>query len=277
MKGSFLMLRAFIRSLAISCVAIATALGAANAQVATSNTPVVGQPGKDVMWLPSAQALVDRMLDMAKLTVDDYVIDLGSGDGRTVITAARRGAKAMGIEFDAGLVALSRTNAAAAGVDKLATFEEGDIFKSDFSAASIVTMFLLLDLNLQLRPILLDMKPNTRVVSNTFDMGDWVPDAQISAAGSGCTAYCEAYLWIVPAKVAGTWQLAEGELVLEQTFQMLSGTLKSPGGTTRISGGRMRGDQITFMVGERIFNGRVADNRMEGVFATETKWQATRR
>jgi hypothetical protein len=273
------MFNVFTRSLAIVSVAVAMLAGAAAAQEAKPYEPQLRQPGKDVMWLPTAQSLVDRMLDMAKLTVDDYVIDLGSGDGRTVITAARRGAKAHGIEYNPDLVAHSKSNATAAGVDQLATFAEGDIFKSDFSAATVVALFLLPDLNLQLRPTLLDMKPNTRVVSNSFDMDDWKPDDQISAAGiGGCTTYCRAYLWIVPAKVAGTWQLPEGELVLEQTFQMLRGSLKSPSGTTTaISNGKMRGDQITFMVGDRIFNGKVMGSRMEGVFATETKWQATRR
>jgi SAM-dependent methyltransferase len=273
------MFNAFTRSLAIVPVALAMLLGAAAAQEeAKPYEPQLRQPGKDVMWLPTAQSLVDRMLDMAKLTVDDYVIDLGSGDGRTVITAARRGARALGIEYNRDLVLHSRSNAAAAGVDQLATFVEGDIFKSDFSAATVVAMFLLPELNLQLRPTLLDMKPNTRIVSNSFDMADWKADDQISAVGvGGCTTYCRAFLWIVPAKVAGTWQLAEGELVLEQTFQMLSGSLKTPRGTTAISNGRMRGDQITFMVGDRVFNGKVIDNRMEGVFATETKWQATKR
>ena len=271
------MLKAFACSLVIACVALAATVGVAPAQDARPFKPIYGQPGKDVMWIPSAQALVDRMLDMAKLTVDDYLIDLGSGDGRTVITAAKRGAKALGIEYNPDLVAVSRANATAAGVDSRATFVEGDIFKSDFSAATVVTMFLLLDLNLELRPILLDMKPNTRIVSNTFDMDDWTPDDQISVMGNtGCTSYCEAFFWIVPAKVAGTWQLPEGELKLEQKFQMLTGTLKSAVGTITIDKGRMRGDQITFMVGDKIYNGRVAGDRMEGVFATETRWQAVR-
>jgi SAM-dependent methyltransferase len=267
----------FTYPLVVLGVAAVLTLGPAAAQDAKPYKPPVGLPGKDVMWVPSAQSLVDRMLDMAKLTVDDYVIDLGSGDGRTVITAAKRGARALGIEYNPDLVALSRTNAMAAGVENRATFVEGDIFKSDFSAATVVTMFLLLDLNLELRPTLLDMKPNTRIVSNTFDMDDWTPDDKVSALNQGCTSYCEAYFWIVPAKVAGTWQLPEGELTLEQRYQMLTGTLKSPGGTTPIANGRMRGDQITFMVGDRIYNGRVDGNRMEGVFAIETKWQATRR
>jgi hypothetical protein len=122
------------------------------------------------------------------------------------------------------------------------------------------------------------MKPNTRVVSNSFDMGDWTPDDRVSTGSiSGCTSYCHAYFWIVSAKAAGTWQLPEGELTLEQTYQILTGTLKSPHGAITITNGRMRGDQITFMAGDRIYRGRATDNRMKGVFTTENRWQATRR
>ena len=267
----------FARSLTIGCVAAALAIGAVKAQQpAQPYEPIVGQVGKDVMWVPTAQTLVDRMLDMAQLTVDDYLIDLGSGDGRTVITAAKRGLKAHGIEYNPKLVGLSQSNAAAAGVEKLATFAQGDIFQSDFSQASVITLFLLPELNLQLRPQLLDMKPNTRILSNTFDMGEWIPDDQIRAA-TECRTYCSASLWIVPAKVAGTWQLPDGELKLVQEFQMLTGTLTSAGGSQPISNGRMRGDQIRFTAGNKIYTGRVSDNRMDGVFATETRWQATRR
>jgi hypothetical protein len=106
-------------------------------------------------------------------------------------------------------------------------------------------------------------------------MGDWEPDGKISAGGA-CTSFCSAMLWIIPAKVAGTWKLAEGELTLEQTYQKLTGTLKSGGNSTAISDAKMQGDQITFKVGDRIFRGRVDGNKMEGVFATETKWEATR-
>jgi SAM-dependent methyltransferase len=273
-----MLMKTLARSLVMSCVAVAMMIGSAAAQDAAPPKPQPGLPGKDVIWLPTAQALVDRMLDMAKVTVDDYVIDLGSGDGRTVITAARRGAKALGIEYNPDLVTFSRANAVAAGVEDRATFVEGDIFKSDFSAATVVTLFLLTDLNLQLRPTLLEMKPNTRIVSNTFDMHDWTPDDRVSVTtATGCTSYCHAYFWIVPAKVAGTWQMPEGELVLQQRFQMLSGTLKSPRGATEISEGRMRGDQITFKVGDRIYRGKVTDNRMEGVFGTETGFKASRR
>src|SRR6266513_2493154 len=138
--------------------------------------PHVGQEGKDVIWVPTPQALVDKMLDMAKVTPKDYVIDLGSGDGRTVITAAKRGARALGIEFNPDMVALSRRNAAKAGLSDKATFVEADIFRSDLSPATVITLFLLTDLNLKLRPTILTLKPGTRIVSNTFRMGDWEPD-----------------------------------------------------------------------------------------------------
>jgi len=236
--------------------------------------PTYGQQGKDVVWVPTAQALVDRMLDMAKVTPQDYVIDLGSGDGRTVITAAKRGAKAMGIEFNPEMVALSRRNAAASGGGEKATFVQGDIFKSDFSQATVITMFLLPDLNLRLRPLLLDMKPGTRVVSNSFDMADWTPDQEVSATGQ-CESYCRAMLWIIPAKVAGTWQSPGGNLTLSQNFQMLSGTF-GPSGGVPISNGKMNGSEITFLVGDRIYRGHVTGNRMEGTISDGGKWQATR-
>ncbi len=197
-----------LRSVVAACLALTTtwsgALGQASAP-AKDYEPQVGQGGKDVIWVPTPQALVDRMMEMAKVTPQDYVIDLGSGDGRTVITAAKLGAKALGIEFNPDMVELSKRNAAKEGVGDKAVFVNGDIFQSDFSQATVVTMFLLSSLNLKLRPILLDMKPGTRVVSNTFNMGDWEADQIVEAKGE-CTSYCRAFLWIIPAKVEGTWQ-----------------------------------------------------------------------
>ena len=189
--------------------------------------PSVGQEGKDVVWVPTSQPLVERMLDMAKATPADYVMDLGSGDGRLVIAAAKRGIRALGVEYDGNMVALSRRNAAQAGVSERAEFVEADLFKTDFTRATVITMFLLPDLNLKLRPQILALKPGTRVVSNTFDMGEWEADAtSIVGAESGCLDYCTARLWIVPANVAGTHKTARGELKLEQTFQMLRGSFR---------------------------------------------------
>src|SRR5207245_2872833 len=207
-------------------------------------TPEVGQSGNDVVWRPSPQELVDKMLDMAKVTPKDYVIDLGSGDGRTVITAAKRGARALGVEFNPDMVALSRRNAAKAGVSDKASFVEADIFRSDLSPATVITLFLLTELNLKLRPTILTLKPGTRVVSNTFRMGDWEPDQTVEL---GCDTYCTAYLWIVPARVEGRWKTARGELALKQEFQKVSGTLNSGNVAVPISRGNLSGDQIRFV------------------------------
>src|SRR5881296_4141847 len=150
--------------------------------------PQVGQEGKDVVWVPTPQALVDKMLDMAKVTPQDYVIDLGSGDGRTVITAAKRGAKALGIEYNPDMVELSKRNAAKEGVSDRATFQKADLFESDFSQATVITMFLLPDINIKLRPKILDLKPGIRIVSNSFTMGDWKADDTVSVKDS-CASY----------------------------------------------------------------------------------------
>ena len=134
--------------------------------------------------MPTSQALVDKMLDMAKVTPQDFVIDLGSGDGRTVITAAKRGARAMGIEYNPDMVELSKRNAAAAGLSEdKAKFMKADLFETDFTQATVITMFLLPSINLKLRPKILDMKPGTRVVSNTFTMEDWEPDETADHSG----------------------------------------------------------------------------------------------
>ncbi|MGE3711318.1 MAG: class I SAM-dependent methyltransferase, partial [Hyphomicrobiaceae bacterium] len=240
--------------------------------------PKEGQEGKDVIWLPTAQALVDRMLDMAKMTKDDFVVDLGSGDGRTVITAARRGAQALGIEYNSKMVEFSKRNAEKAGVAERAKFQQGDIFEADFSKATVLTMFLLPDINLKLRPKILDMKPGTRVVTNSFDMGDWKAD-RTSTAKNNCTSYCTAYLWIVPAKVEGSWTLADGStLKLDQTFQFINGTLTKNGKATAIKNGKLTGDRITFVAGKTTYNGRVAGDEIEGIpVKSKRSWKAVRR
>ncbi|MEX2129785.1 MAG: class I SAM-dependent methyltransferase [Xanthobacteraceae bacterium] len=244
---------------------------------ASEYQPTVGQEGKDVVWVPTPQALVDKMLDMAQVTPNDYVIDLGSGDGRTVITAAKRGVKAHGIEYNPDMVALSKKNAEQAGVTDKATFVRGDIFESDFSKATVITLFLLPSLNQRLRPLILDMKPGTRVVSNTFDMGDWPADQTVQATGD-CSSYCRAYFWMVPAKVEGKWKLPAGELALEQKYQSVSGSLTADNVNAPVNG-KLIGDQITFTAGRTVYIGRVGDNTIEGTARSgdsETKWQATR-
>jgi len=261
------------------CLAIVAAAVSAQTQPATSTyEPEVGQEGKDVIWVPTPQTLVDRMLDMAKLTPNDYLVDLGSGDGRTVITAAKRGARALGIEYNPDMVELSRHHAAQAGVAGKAKFIQADLFESDFSQASIITMFLLPEINIKLRPRILDMKPGTRAVSNSFTMGDWVPDEQ-ATVGQDCESWCTAYLWIVPARVAGTWRLPQGQLVLEQKFQMVTGALKTGNRSMAVMNGRLRGDQISFIVGGTQYTGVVNSNAIHGSINSggkTGKWRATR-
>ncbi len=265
------------RSLSALCLAWAVACGFSPAQAAQGEyQPEVGQEGKDVVWVPTPQVLVDKMLDMAKVTSKDYVIDLGSGDGRTVITAAKRGAKALGIEYNPEMVELSKRNAAKEGVTDKATFMKADLFESDFSHATVITMFLLPSINMKLRPKILDLKPGTRIVANSFDMEDWKPDE--TAKVDGCSNWCTAYLWIVPAKVGGTWNLSQGELTLKQTFQMISGTLRSGNNTAQITNGKLNGDQITFTAGGAQYTGHVSGNSIEGTVkgGSNGKWRATR-
>jgi methyltransferase family protein len=237
--------------------------------------PQVGQEGKDVIWVPTPQSLVDKMLDIAKVTPKDYLIDLGSGDGRTVITAAKRGVKALGIEYNPDMVELSKRNAAKEGVGERASFTKADLFETDFSEATVITMFLLPDINLKLRPKILNLKPGTRIVSNSFTMGDWKADDSVMVK-DGCVSYCTAYLWIVPAKVEGNWQLGDGELALKQTYQMISGALRRAGKTVQISNGKLNGGRITFNAAGSVYDGRVTGNGMEGTISSGGNWTASR-
>ncbi|NOT25932.1 MAG: class I SAM-dependent methyltransferase [Acidobacteria bacterium] len=254
---------------------VVLALGAAthaHAQAAAQTyEPQVGQAGKDVVWVPTPQALVDKMLDLAKVTPQDFLMDLGSGDGRTVITAAKRGLTAQGIEYNPDMVDLATRNAKTAGVSAKATFIKADLFATDFSKAQVITMFLLPSINLKLRPTILNMRPGTRIVSNSFTMEDWQPDQ--SETITECTSWCTAHLWIVPAKVGGSWQMPQGTLTLNQTFQMLSGTL----GTTAITAGRVRGEDVTFTVGSTVYNGKVQGNTISGTATGGAKFSATKR
>jgi Methyltransferase domain len=237
-------------------VAIAALL---HAQTTDTYKPTVGQAGKDVVWVPTPQELVDTMLDMAKVTPQDLLMDLGSGDGRTVITAAKRGATAMGVEYNPEMVQLSKSAAVTERVTAKATFVQADLFTVDLSKASVITMFLLPTINLKLRPSLLNLKPGTRIVSNTFDMAEWEPDDRKVIGPDGCTSWCTALLWIVPAKVNGTWKTAQGNLKIAQSFQKISGTL----GTTPITG-KVTGDQISFTAASTSYTGRVNGNTIQG-------------
>jgi precorrin-6B methylase 2 len=234
--------------------------------------PQVGQAGKDVVWVPTPQVLVDKMLDMAKVTPQDLVIDLGSGDGRTVITAAKRGATAIGVEYNPDMVALSQFNAKEAGVSNKATIVRGDIFEYDFSKANVLTMFLLPSINMKLRPKILDMRPGTRIVTNSFTMEDWEAD-QSETVTDDCTSWCTAHLWIVPAKVDGTWQMANGALAIKQQFQNFSGMM----GTTATTGGKLRGAEIEFTLNGQKYTGAVDGNTMKGTTSGGQSWTATRK
>ena len=240
--------------------------------------PSVGQAGKDVVWVPTPDALVEKMLDLAHVTPKDYVIDLGSGDGRTVIAAAKRGARALGIEYNPDMVELAKRKAAEAKVTDKATFVKADIFESDFSKATVITMFLLPQLNLKLRPTLLNLKPGTRIVSNSFTMDDWQPD-ETATVSDGCTSWCTALFWVVPAKVEGSWRSPQGDLTLMQQFQMVSGVLGSGSNAVPVTNGRLRGEEISFTAGAAQYNGRVTGDTIEarvvsgGITST---WRATR-
>jgi precorrin-6B methylase 2 len=257
--------------LTLSLCLVAAAVSAQTAAKQKPFEPVSGQAGKDVVWVPTPQVLVNKMLDIAKVTPKDYLMDLGSGDGITVITAAKRGATAVGIEYNPDMVELSKANAKKAGVADKATFLKADIFETDFSKATVITMFLLPQLNLKLRPALLDLKPGTRLVSNTFTMDDWEADAS-ERVEEGCTNWCTALLWIVPAKVEGTWQTPQGPLTLTQKFQMISGTL----GADTITDGRLRGEQIEFKAGGKSYTGRVNGNSIKGSIDGGGSWTATK-
>jgi len=244
--------------LSAGTLALMVALGAAStiAQEARPYQPQLNQPGKDVQWVPTPPALVEKMLDMAHLTPNDRLVDLGSGDGVLVIAAARRGARARGVEYDPRLVEFSKRSARAAGVSARTKFVRGDIFETDFSDATVVATFLLPSMNLRLRPTFLALKPGTRIVANTFAIGDWEPDE--TATIEPCERWCTAMLWIVPARVGGTWRTPKGDLTLTQRFQFISGTL----GNEPIESGRLRGEEISFAIGSTTYRGRVEGYRL---------------
>jgi hypothetical protein len=210
-------------------------------------TPQRGQMGKDVMWLPTSDDLMLKLLEAAEVGPSDELVDLGAGDGKIAIAAAKHfGARAWGIEYNKDLAALAQRNAQRAGVADRVRIIHGDIFKEDFSKATVVTLYLLEELNAQLRPALLAMKPGTRVLSNTFSMGDWEPDQVVRVAnGTG-------YFWTVPAQVSGEWRISgleetrESRLKLEQVFQRAAGALLLNGREQNLLGVRLNGDQLHF-------------------------------
>ncbi len=282
------MLLSFQARAAVAIAATLALVASAVAQVPAKKdefTPQVGQAGKDVIWVPTPDELVERMLKMAQVTPNDYVVDLGSGDGRTVIAAAKKfGARALGIEYNPDMVDLSTRAAQSQGVAAKAKFMKADIFESDFSQATVITMYLLPGLNLKLRPKILDLKPGTRIASHQFSMDDWEADETDTLDGR------RAYLWIVPAKVQGPWKVSAGpenwDLTLEQKFQKLEGSVRFGAINAGLREPRLVGDRISFVVVDnngvrREFSGRVAGNVIEGAMkpdnSAEMRWTAVRR
>lgn len=272
-------LRIFRTALVLGAVVSSGAVAAAQTTGAAATQkpfePYSGQPGKDVVWVPTPAELVEKMLDMAKVTAADYVMDLGSGDGRNIIAAAKRGATAVGVEFNPDMVELSRRQAAAAGVSGKATFIQGDMYEADISKASVLALFLLPHNLNKLLPKFLALKPGTRIVGNTFAPDGWTAD-ESETIGGECVSWCTSLLWIVPAKAEGTWKLPQGELALKQDFQMVSGTLSANGTSTAVSG-KLRGDVITFTAGTTEYSGKVNGESMEGTTkGGPATWSATR-
>ncbi len=252
----------FIRVLFIVSLFLFSESVLSQVKVRDEYSPEQGQEGKDVRWFPTPQALVEKMLDMAKITSTDFLVDLGSGDGRTVITAAKRGVHSVGVEFNPDLVNLSKKNAAKEGVSDKAEFIKADLFSYDFSKATVVTMFLLPEINLRLRPKILEMKPGTRIVSTTFTMQNWQYD-DVVRIDDNASKWTTAYLWIVPAKLAGTWKFQGGKLKLNQQFQIVTGELTTDGNTIKLTGGRIKGTDLTFIAGGIRYYGVLKENKLE--------------
>jgi precorrin-6B methylase 2 len=265
-------------TLVIALFVTASAAAQQSQPAAKPFEPVVGQAGKDVVWVPTPPELVEKMLDMASVTAQDVVMDLGSGDGRNIIGAAKRGARAIGVEFNPDMVALSQRLAREAGVADKATFVQGDMYEADISKATVLALFLLPDNLTKLRDKFLRLKPGTRLVMNTFGIPEWDADVTETISGT-CVSWCTSLLYFVPAQVAGTWKVPQGELTLTQTFQKVSGTLTTSGTTVPIANGKLRGDQLTFTVEGTEYSGRVATDRIDGAQVTngsKRSWTASR-
>lgn len=247
----------------------------------TKFEPVSGQAGKDVVWVPSPPDMVNKMMEMARVGPGDLVIDLGSGDGRNIIAAAKLGASALGVEYNPDMVELSRQLARAAGVADKAQFVQADMYEYDISKATVLALFLLpVNMN-RLAPKFYNLAPGSRIVANTFGIDGWEPDQRVTLpASSECEAWCEVLLWIVPAKIGGTWTLPNGSMTLTQEYQHVQGTIDIGGKTQTVAMGRLRGNEITFKVGDSIYKGIVDGNRMAGTLTTpngDLPWVGVRR
>jgi len=270
--------RRVIQLILASCFISIAASAVPAQEIRNPYEPISGQSGKDVVWVPTPPVLVEKMLDMARVTPRDYVMDLGSGDGRNVIAAAKRGAHALGVEYNPDMVELSRRIAAKEGVADKAMFVQGDMFEADISQATVLALFLLTENLNRLVPKFLDLSPGSRIVVNGFEIDDWKAD-EIGRADGECESWCTAYLYIVPARVAGTWRLPNGHLALEQKFQELTGTLSSGGTRAPILNGRLHGNLISFTVGGADYVGRVNGDTMSGDLkgSATGDWRAVRK
>ena len=256
-------------------------VASASAQTEKPFEPVSGQAGKDVVWVPSPPDMVNKLMELAKVTPADFVMDLGSGDGRNIIAAAKLGARALGVEFNPNMVALSRKLAQEAGVADKAQFVEADMYEYDISKANVLALFLLpVNMN-KLAPKFFNLAPGSRIAANTFGIDGWEPDVRVTLAQtSECESWCEAMLWIVPAKVAGTWTMGSGSMTLTQDFQMVQGSITTGGQTHPVSMGRLLGEEITLIANGMTHKGKVNGNTMEGTVTTPNgtvAWKAERK
>ena len=243
--------------------------------------PVSGQAGKDVVWVPSPPDMVNKMMELAAVTAKDFVIDLGSGDGRNVIAAAKLGAQALGVEYNPDMVALSRKLALEAGVGNKAQFVQADMYEYDISKATVMALFLLpVNMN-RLAPKFFNLAPGSRIVANTFGIEGWEPDARVTLpSASECESWCEALLWIVPAKIAGTWAMPDGSMTLTQDYQTVQGTITIGGQAETVVMGRLRGEEFTFTAGGRTYKGIARGDSITGSVTTpkgEVAWTASRK
>jgi precorrin-6B methylase 2 len=269
--------RARLLCAAVSVAVLAASAPSAQGQRKEPYKPVVGMPGKDAVWVPTSHEMIETMLDLAKVTSKDFVIDLGSGDGRAIIAAAKRGARGRGVEYNEELVEYSRRLAKEAGVADKAEFVQGDMYVADISEATVLALFLLPSNIERLVPNFLKLPAGTRIVANTFWVDGWSPDESVTMQES-CENWCTAHLFVIPARVEGRWQLPEGELILSQQYQMIGGTLRTDGSSLPVTG-QLRGDQITFSANGMEYAGHVNANTMQGVRQSASgsvNWSATR-
>jgi hypothetical protein len=270
-------LRRVLQSFVILSFVVVTASSLLAQDEKKAFEPVVGQSGKDVVWVPTPASTVAKMLDLAKVTPQDFVMDLGSGDGRNIIAAAKRGANGLGVEWNEDMVELSRRNAQEAGVADKAKFVQGDMYAADISKANVMAMFLLTENLDKLMPKFVNLRPGSRIVINGFGITGWTPDVT-ERAGGDCGSWCTVHLFYVPAKVGGTWQLGKGRLTIKQSFQKITGTLATGSNNTPIEGS-LNGEAITFTAGGATYSGRVNGNAMSGEIkgGSGGKWSATKK